>query len=603
MNMEITLTPDIQFLLDDLSPYFSVVLMCNEEPFTSAKKQSAQLHEWLEILKVFPAEGARTFIHESSTREDMYGSNCYFTAFHYSERRKAPWTRDANIQDYTNHLVLLASWENLSAIYFSENSLKEKFASFIFSNMREDKWPRPLERSKINSSFAHGISKTIWLTGIHRRQSIRADTKILTGSKIQDALNPIDDQSYYFTSTRCLLRDWNDIAGISVRKSQLWIRKCVSWEDYKDVLKRVFERLKIIKPIGLNPFPILATPITDIAPVNSAFDMHFLYPEILAEDEPVDDQIKIQTLVDLCDRAQFIVTPVGKSPNLQAEVLFDCMPIGAIGIDFDKTPNSHGIWGFSLSILKNPNNKLELIQEFREYIQIRYESGHTYSEGEFYSQNYRDLPFEKWNFQDFDDYHINVEKPEKFMKMGSDKSLFCWVWNNTDDNCWLYCDDRSGEVADFIKLQEWPRKPPKLSLIHVKAANCCERRRFSVSAYEVVTAQAIKNLRHFNVENLISQIQNMDNERFMYRVKRYGVKPKNKEEAGVFKAEFISKLQKSRANVEREVVVLQPHNSKSMIRGKKVNKNARFQLQTLLLAAEIACKGLGADFTVIVNKK
>ena len=73
--MEIKLETNILFRLDDLSPYFSVVLMRNEKPYKSAKKQSAQLREWLEILKLFQSEEVRIFKHENSTKEVMFGSH------------------------------------------------------------------------------------------------------------------------------------------------------------------------------------------------------------------------------------------------------------------------------------------------------------------------------------------------------------------------------------------------------------------------------------------------------------------------------------------------------------------------------------------------
>src|SRR5262249_43913603 len=60
---------------------------------------------------------------------------------------------------------------------------------------------------------------------------------------------------------------------------------------------------------------------------------------------------------------------------------------------------------------------------------------------------------------------------------------------------WLACDDGAMEVADFIHLDD-RSVPPVLSLIHVKGAGSREPNRgLSVSKFEVVTGQAVKNLR------------------------------------------------------------------------------------------------------------
>src|SRR5262249_47459496 len=87
--------------------------------------------------------------------------------------------------------------------------------------------------------------------------------------------------------------------------------------------------------------------------------------------------------------------------------------------------------------------------------------------------------------------------------IGTEDSLFSWVknkWRSPDappsaESGWLACDDGSMEIADFIHLDD-QSNPPVLSLIHVKGAKSCERvRDISVSAYEVVVGQAVKNVR------------------------------------------------------------------------------------------------------------
>ena len=66
-------------------------------------------------------------------------------------------------------------------------------------------------------------------------------------------------------------------------------------------------------------------------------------------------------------------------------------------------------------------------------------------------------------------------------------------WDPNKDQ-WLACDDGAMEIADFILFEAGP--PGLIEVIHVKGAHSSSPNRgISVSAYEVVVGQAVKNLR------------------------------------------------------------------------------------------------------------
>src|SRR5690606_13184391 len=70
---------------------------------------------------------------------------------------------------------------------------------------------------------------------------------------------------------------------------------------------------------------------------------------------------------------------------------------------------------------------------------------------------------------------------------------------------WLACDDGSMESADFIHLDGEGRT---LSLIHVKGSGTASATRgISVTDYEIVVGQAIKNLRHLDRGLLIEKLE------------------------------------------------------------------------------------------------
>lgn len=601
---------NIQLSLDELSPFLAVVLIRNENPL-QAEEQECLLRVWLEDgLGWFHPENHRVIQSISTEQYPLRDDEVVYTVLYFTERKKASWTRQDEIRDHLNHVVIMASWSNFSALHFSEDELKGSFINYIIEQDYQGLWPKPIEKNRLNAIFVNGPARTLWLAGIHKRKSIRADSKILMGAKIQDALNPLDDQSYYFTSARCFQRDWNRTTGVSPNKSQIWIRKSQSWDDYRNLINDVLLRLSDNYDLVVeNPFPILATPLTSLDTDHTAYDMNFLYPEISAEDARDEDQETIQLLNDLSYHTNFNVTGEAASPNLAAQIIYDSQSLGTIRVDFHNASSDRRRWTFeytpdrhgeAITGLPSSVNIRRLIQGGK-HLQIRYESGHTFSGGEFFLQRFRDLLFNGWRFENFDGYAVDREKPTAIDRIGLDHSLFCWIWNEYSADCWLYCDDRSGEVADFVRFQTAPGTP-KISLIHVKAAQGNVNRRFSVSAYEVVTAQAIKNLRHFEFDNFIDQITSEDDAHFRYRIKRNGTPPADNTEAGRFKDEFIAQLRTVGMNIEREVIVLQPHNKQSFIVGGNVNNNARSQLNTLLLSAETSCRSLGADFYVITDQ-
>lgn len=601
---------DIQLRVDDLSPFLVVVLFRNEDPI-QAEEQEHHLRTMLvNELEWYQPEYQRVIQSMVTEQQSIRDGHIGHTIIYYTECKEANWTRQDEIRDFINHIVILSSWNNFSALYCSDNELKGSFVNYLLEQDYQGHWPKPIEKNRLNAIFVNGPARTLWLAGIHKRRSIRADSKVLMGANIRDTLNPLDDQSYYFTSARSYQRDWDRTTGVSPNKSQIWIRKTQSWNDYRNLVNDVLLRLADnYDQIVENPFPILATPLTNLDMVHTAYDVNFLYPEILAEDAREEDQNTIHLLEDLSYNSSFNVVGDNTSPNFEAQLIYNGQTLGNIQADFQNTLDNRNAWRFEYTPVDNrmdiaehlsPTNIRRFIRRGK-FLQIRFESGHTFSSGEFFLQRFTDYPFTGWQYVDFDGYEIDREKPSRIDRIGLDHSLFCWVWNENSANSWLYCDDRSGEVADFIKFRT-DRGAPEISLIHVKAAQGGNNRRFSVSAYEVVTAQAIKNLRHFEIENLINQFAEDSDEHFRYRIKHNGLSPTNDFEAGRFRDEFVRALRAIGTNFKKEVVIIQPHNRQSSIVRGNGNHNARCQLHTLLLSAETACRSLGADFHAITDQ-
>jgi hypothetical protein len=158
------------------------------------------------------------------------------------------------------------------------------------------------------------------------------------------------------------------------------------------------------------------------------------------------------------------------------------------------------------------------------------------------------------------------------------------------------------ESADFIHFDDQAR-PPRLCLIHVKGSgSAAANRGISVSDYEIVVGQAVKNLRYLDRTNIADKLGLEEGKQISTAVWRNGARQKNRRD-------FLRVLRQARSNLIKAVYVFQPRVRKSAIDEIAAHMQAGHldrsdvrrlqQLDTLLLVACAECFGLGAEFHVI----
>ncbi|RUZ95634.1 hypothetical protein EN938_34795, partial [Mesorhizobium sp. M7A.F.Ca.US.001.02.1.1] len=142
-------------------------------------------------------------------------------------------------------------------------------------------------------------------------------------------------------------------------------------------------------------------------------------------------------------------------------------------------------------------------------------------------------------------------------------------------------------------------------LIHVKGSGSDKANRgISVSDYEVVVGQAVKNLRHIDRGLLRDKLAANANGVLQDAVWHDGQRQENRDA-------LLLMLDGLGSNLERKVVVLQPSVRwlalkairEKMDDGEVAGADVRRmqQLDALLLAARADCFSLGADFCVIAD--
>lgn len=551
---------------------------------------------------------------------------------HYVEKRSPSWFAGEGITDTLNQLIIVAKRGDLYALLFSDNGLRGTVAKKI---LRAPNGPlariRRLSSSEINRAFVESQVRTLWLSGAHRRTAIKPDSKILSGLELETSLDPLGDQTYYFSSVRSTMslsdQLTSAVVGASPMGSRIWIGPTRSWEEFIANVGLILDRAANCMNDAARPdrpLPILASTITTLEGIEQPYDLAFIVPEQVNDGAGPAGDDELRWLQQFADVARFEITAIAGSANFEAEVYWADVRLGRLAYEFEQTVGSdvrlktRKVEGFDsedrdaeiLKICRQPDN-----------ITIYFDTGHTFSRGHFYETRFRDAQFSDWQWISMasDGTAFWQEKPldgkrfavENTGNVG-DNSLFGMVtrhWPNLQERGqqtgWLVCDDGAMESADFIHINDIS-DPPELTLIHVKGSGSVNANRgLSVSDYEVVVGQAIKNLRHIDRgllrEKLAANAEGVLQNAVWHDGQR-------QEDRGA----LLATLDGLGSHLKTKVVVLQPRVRRSVfnnIRAKMDNGNLADsdvrrmqQLDALLLGARSDCFSLGADFCVIADE-
>ena len=595
--------------LSELKPYKSFLLGRIKTTKPPKRGVVDSLLDGLSDILSLDDDGSRKMIsrgNEAKAGELLVGY------LHYVEEQRAPWTLNSSIIDRSNHLILVCRMNQHVAIYLSDPRWRSAIvAGFDKTADKGLGTLRKIEPGLLNAAFVRGAARTLWLSGTHARTSIKADNKILSGIELQDALDPLGDQTYYFTAARCASNlDPTILAvGSSPRGSRIWISTSRDWQEVRNAVTALLKHLQRTTIPVSAPLPVVAVSSVDASKVADAFDLAVIPPELLSDDPSIDEETRGE-MEEWAYHTTFRILRSHQA-DLRAEVVLKGTPLGALDLKLDLNDPEHVRWSVTGTASSKRTQedfaRAVAILYRSSWVKIWYDSGHTISDGEVFELRHRDIPFLDFSWVNFANYDITKEKPSALdlKTIGNEDSLFCWVKNKwplatlgATQGGWLACDDGSMEIADFIHLDD-KSTPPKLSLIHVKASDDSKPSRgISVSKYEVVTSQAIKNLRSLDRAILVKGL-------------RAGLKKKvgklvwhNRQSVSGGREKMLDALDKIGASYERQVVIIQPRLTKARVDSARKNPKgadaARLrQLDTLLLAQANACHGLQARLRVL----
>lgn len=559
------------------------------------------------------------------SRPDSSGTDDMHVKFlHYTEKRAPGWYGgDGDVRDTLNHLIIACQLNRQVALYVSDSRKRRPATRQIKAGLGDGLGALQLLSSELlNAAFVTGPTRTLWLSGVHARVTVKPDSKILSGLNLRDALDPLDDQSYTFTAARSNVPLLRLPVGVSPRGSRIWVGATRHWNDFVATVARLLRHVAATTERKTKPLPVLATSATKIPDLKDAYEIHFLPPELLADDADLDPETR-EKMERWAYQAALQIQETDDS-SLVAAVTMDDVPLGTLTLVFD-TSDVENV-RIESQVEPEPTcpdeyaeyqEELEEVSHDPAWIKVWYESGHTLTGGAIFEIRHRDQPFVAFRWADLTDYEVKKEKfwsgsfPENALDLiGNQGSLFCWVRNEwplpgppySGTSGWLACDDGSMEIADFIHL-DVGGAVPVLTLIHVKGAKSDSAGRgISVASYEVVTGQAVKNARFLDRLHLdVGLRAGLDKQ--IGKLVWFDGQPSTREE-------MLDAIAEIGASYLRRVVILQPHVRKSRLDevrealrgGEEHSEEGRIrQLDTLLLSAQASCRSIGAELWVLAD--
>lgn len=584
-----------------LRPYLAPILMRSAD-HTAAAPLLVALAAEMEAL-IGAAGGPRTLLRTSPL---LVNGALRTATIEYEHRSEPAWAPPLTYTDLAHHLLVVSVKGTLAAICVSEAALRPRIDRVLTA-------ARPLSRREIESGFIGDQAKALWLEGIHARSDAKPDAKALMGRALEFAIDPLGDQTYAFKAVRSRVPltlsggVTSPVVGASPDEGRLWLNRPQKWADFVSDTEAILDLVAVAaaRPPAVR-FPALAQGISDLTAVSDADAIAVAPPELMAEDTPLPLK---QLAAQWAYGAEFAVVP-GAGPNLTTTVTFEGIVLGDLSI----TPTLLGdkitlgmIWTSQPAPGTAGRATFDTLMEEHDWLKIYYGSGHTIAGGRCFQSAYTDRSFPDWKFKNLAGYVVTMEKPlvlagstlgqsigARTAAGGPDDSLFGYC-HDTFNTGWLASDDGSMELADFVHIDD---ATDLVTLIHAKGAGSrAAGREVSASKYEVVTGQAVKNLRHLERQTLADALDAGRQHLISDAVWHNGVRQPDR-------TGLIARVQALPANYRKRVVILQPQLTQTE---RDDCENGRAppqrtlkmkQLNTLLLAARLSANAVGAELEV-----
>lgn len=586
-----------------LKPYLSAGFL----QLVSKKKPAEALDDYSRRLMELMSDASGRTLRESFAVSKTAGLSVQ--AHVYLNKRLSPWAT-GEFYDETNELVVIAVKGDLVAVVCSETSMRDRLAKKVA-------FARPLNRDLLERAFVGKQAKAMWLSGVHTPTAAKASAKSMTGPALELALDPLGDQSFYYSAVKSSgAFDGKTVIGAAPSSSRIWVNRPKDWNAFATTLSDLIDHINTTKKgksVSQPWLQVLAQTVGDASAASEPYAVELISPELLAE-ETIDQKTRERAIAWAYEGEFRVLNHTGPSPTCR--VLLGDREIGAVEITVSSSADrsfGRATWIDEVEGYQLEREQCSLLIERPECLRIYYADGRTLADGRLFTQAYRDQRFD-WDFRDFANYAVDKEKPRLWGGKAladviaapkedgtQDNSLFAYVIERLFPTGWLASDDGSMEFADFVHINS---AGDHVTLIHAKGSNKTDvNREVSVSNYEVVVGQAVKNVRHLDRNILADILQGGKHKKIGGAVWLNGAKQKDR-------TKIIEAAKALAPDHMRTVIVLQPQLTETE-RNACIGPNPTAtsdrikrmkQLDTLMLSARLSCGAVGASFIGIGAK-
>ncbi|CAN5235069.1 hypothetical protein BH10PSE4_BH10PSE4_34180 [soil metagenome] len=143
----------------------------------------------------------------------------------YAEKSPPAWAPLSGLEDIKHQLVVVATKGDLAAICSSDPGLRNKLGAGLAA-------ARPVDRATIEQAFVGAQASAMWLVGVHTPTDSRPNAKTLMGTALEYALDPLGDQSFYYSAVRSRI-PWqaaggapaNIFVGAAPGSGRIWVKR------------------------------------------------------------------------------------------------------------------------------------------------------------------------------------------------------------------------------------------------------------------------------------------------------------------------------------------------------------------------------------------
>ena len=587
--------------IEQLSPYISLVLYDAGSKWKDITAEcSTVLVAYLKSAK--RGMGGAGASDAGSVCAPAAGSRRYgrlvlkYSLWTLTEPRVPGWLRvvdgkaTSELRDTIHHIVVVLQLGKTVGIHCSDPRVKKTLQASSFATLT------PCHRDDLWAAFGRGAAKAMWLSSVRPSVRERADSKVLLGPGLEDALDPLGDATFRASAARC--QHDQQTVGLNGDSSTVWMHAAPAFDDF--VLKCGDLMAAVGKTSGTIPdwYRTLSNP-GELEPTSVPYALSVTDPDVLDSNStaPSHDDgrwYRMEYSIKKGGTAgSFEVQACSTEPSEKHSATMAIVPAGkakafkyklrAIGTTRESPPSP-----LAAFLLRSPT------------VRVYLEDDGVFEGGVVAAPPPNVTPFGAWLFPKIPPACQAREKPASpWNRTNPPKgdSLFAWLFNHYPSELKrgthgiVLCGDGAGEIADFIVLG-LQGDEVSVDLVHVKSGSTESGRQLAAAVFDVVTSQVVRNIKYVNRDLLAGELKVLVASKSPVASKTFGPRSSS--------AQLIKSLKSARPDKIRwRFVIVQPHIMQALNPGAEAKTARARQMHTILNSTLARCRQAGAELVVV----